>query len=177
MAVIEWEATARDVVVNVATPLAMVPVPMFVVPSLKVTVPDAVAGNTVAVNVTDAPNVEGFSEDVSVVPVGACVTVCDTAEEVLTRSLESPLYVAVKECEPTEAVEKVRVATPPPTAPEPMGVDPSLKLTAPVAVEGDTVAVRVTDCPKVEGFTDEIRTVDVGSAVIEKDWLTGIAAV
>jgi hypothetical protein len=60
--------------VNVATPLAMVPVPMFVVPSLKVTVPDAVAGDTVAVNVTDAANVDGFSDDVSVVVVGTWLT-------------------------------------------------------------------------------------------------------
>ena len=40
---------------KVAFPLLMVPVPSALLPSLNVTVPVAVAGVTVAVNVTDAP--------------------------------------------------------------------------------------------------------------------------
>ena len=56
---------------KVATPPPIVPVPMVVAPSLKVVVPDAVEGETVAVNVTEAAKVDGFSEDVSVVVVGA----------------------------------------------------------------------------------------------------------
>ena len=63
---------------------------MVAAPSLKVTVPDAVEGETVAVNVTDAAKVEGFSDDVSVV-VMAQFTTWVTAEEVLVRSLVSPL--------------------------------------------------------------------------------------
>jgi len=46
-----------------------VPVPRVVVPFLKVTVPVAVDGDTVAVNVTEEPYVDGFSEDASVVVV------------------------------------------------------------------------------------------------------------
>jgi hypothetical protein len=42
-------------VLNVALPLLSVPVPNVVVPSLNVTVPVAADGETVAVNVTDAP--------------------------------------------------------------------------------------------------------------------------
>ena len=44
---------------------------------------------------------------------------------------------------------------------------PSLNATLPVAVPAlpAIVAVRVTDCPKVEGFTDEVKVVvDVESA-------------
>jgi hypothetical protein len=45
-------------------------------------------------------------------------------------------------------------------------VDPSLKITLPFGVPppGDcalTIAVKVTLCPKVEGFGDAVRTVDV----------------
>ncbi len=43
---------------------------------------------------------------------------------------------------------------------------PSLKLTEPVAVPGAafaavTVAVRVINCPKLEGFDEELNIVDV----------------
>jgi len=68
-----------------------VPLPIAAPQSLNVTVPDAVAGETVVVNVTDTPKVDGFNDDVNVVAVGAGVTVCDTAEEVLVRSFVSPL--------------------------------------------------------------------------------------
>jgi hypothetical protein len=73
----------REVVVKVATPLATVPEPSVVEPSRNVTVPEAVSGARVAVNVTDAPNVEGFSDDVRVVVVAALLTTCETAEDVL----------------------------------------------------------------------------------------------
>jgi len=49
-----------------ALPPLMVPVPNVVLPSVKVTVPVAVSGPTVAVNVTKAPREEGFREEVSV---------------------------------------------------------------------------------------------------------------
>jgi hypothetical protein len=50
----------------------------------------------------------------------------------------------------------------------PSVVDPSVKITLPVGVPppGDcalTVAVNVTLCPKVEGFGDAVRTVDVAA--------------
>ena len=54
---------------NVALPLLSVPVPSVVAPSLKVTVPVGVppVEVTVAVNVTAAPNVEGFRDEANAV--------------------------------------------------------------------------------------------------------------
>jgi hypothetical protein len=57
-------------------PLLIVPVPSVVVPSLNVTVPVAVVGDKVAVNVTDVPNPDGFADEASVVVVVALLTVC-----------------------------------------------------------------------------------------------------
>ena len=67
-------ATDNDELLNVATPALSVPVPRVVAPSLNVTVPVAVplpgaTAATVAVNVTDWPNTDGFTEDVKVVVV------------------------------------------------------------------------------------------------------------
>jgi hypothetical protein len=53
--VIEFEPTASVEVAYVACPLLSVPVPRVVLPSMKVTVPVAVDGVTVAVKVTEAP--------------------------------------------------------------------------------------------------------------------------
>jgi len=53
--VIECDPAIRLDVVNVALPLLTGPVPRVVLPSLKVTVPVAADGETVAVNVTDEP--------------------------------------------------------------------------------------------------------------------------
>lgn len=69
-----WVPEARVVVENVAFPLVRDLVAKVVTPSLNVTLPDGVpevAGVTVAVNVTDAPNVEGFSDEVTAVVVPA----------------------------------------------------------------------------------------------------------
>jgi hypothetical protein len=53
--VIECDPAVSVDVLKVALPLLSVPVPNVVVPSLNVTVPVAADGETVAVNVTDAP--------------------------------------------------------------------------------------------------------------------------
>jgi hypothetical protein len=66
-------AGSEDVVI-VATPFAIDGVPMRAEPFVKVTVPLAVAGS-MAVNVTDCSNVEGFSEDVRVTEGEALFTV------------------------------------------------------------------------------------------------------
>lgn len=83
-AVIGCVATASVDVVSVAvvTPPVVdnVPVPINVLPSVKLTVPVGavpVPGVTVAVSVTDAPNVDGLSELFSVVVVVAWLTVTD----------------------------------------------------------------------------------------------------
>ena len=72
---IECVATERAVVANVATPPGTILlVPILLAPSKNVTVPVAVEGEVAALNVTLAPNVDGFNEDVSVVVVGALLT-------------------------------------------------------------------------------------------------------
>ena len=85
--------TGNVVVVKVATPPLRVPVPKVVVPFLKVTVPVGVApvdAATVAVKVTDAPVVNGFSDDLRVVVVGEVLTTCVSVEEVLVTSVALP---------------------------------------------------------------------------------------
>ena len=73
-----------------ALPLALVPVPRVVVPSLNVTVPAAAEGETVAVKVTDAPNPDGFADEASVTVVFALFTVCVSTEDVVVLSFPSP---------------------------------------------------------------------------------------
>ena len=59
--------------VATSMPLAMLAEPINVAPSKKFTVPAGVpeAELTVALSVTDCPNVEGFKEDANVVVVAA----------------------------------------------------------------------------------------------------------
>ena len=59
--------------------------------TLNVTVPVADACETVAVNVTDWPNTEGFTEDANVVVVLAWLTVCAKSGEVLPVKLAALL--------------------------------------------------------------------------------------
>jgi len=88
--VIECDPNASVAVLYVATPLLSVPVPSVVLPSLKVTVPVAVAGETVAVNVTEEPNDDGFADEASEVVVAIWFTVWVSVEDVLLLSLVSP---------------------------------------------------------------------------------------
>jgi len=68
------------VVVRVAIPLLIGPVPSVVAPSLKVTVPVA-PDVTVAVKITLAPNVDGFSEETRATVLEALLTSWDTGAE------------------------------------------------------------------------------------------------
>ena len=77
---IEWVPTESVLTVRVATPLLMVPVPIDVAPSSKVTVPVAPAV-TVAVKVTLAPKVDGLGEDARVTVGVALFTTWETAVE------------------------------------------------------------------------------------------------
>jgi hypothetical protein len=79
----ECEATDSVEVLYVAFPPLSVRVPSVVLPSLNVTVPVAAEGVTVAVNVTEVPKPEGFSDDVTVVVDVALFTVCVRVVEVL----------------------------------------------------------------------------------------------
>ena len=68
------------------------------------------------------------------------------------------------ECEPVVSVDVDSVACPALSVPVPMVVVPSRNATVPVGVELPlTVAVKVTVWPAVDGFTDEITTVLVGT--------------
>ena len=56
----------------------------------------------------------------------------------------------------------LNVAVPPAeSVPVPSVVVPSRNVTEPVAVLGVTVAVNVTLCPKIDGFRDDVKAVEV----------------
>ena len=59
------------------------------------------------------------------------------------------------ECEPGARLTGVRVAVPPDSVLVPSVVEPSLNVTVPVALLGETAAVNVTGWPNTEGLTDE----------------------
>jgi hypothetical protein len=94
-------------------------------------------------------------------------TVCVKVEDVLVKKLELPPYTAVIECGEALAVsaDVVNVAVPALRAVDPSVVAPSLNVTVPVGEPpngpGATLAVKVTDWPKVEGFGDELKNVCV----------------
>ncbi len=146
-AVIECDPTANAAVLYVALPLLIVPVPSVVLPSVNVTVPVAVEGETVAVNVTDEPYVDGFADEANITVVLALFTVWVNTEDVLLLSFVSPPYEAVIEFDPTASVEVLYVAIPLLIVPVPNVVLPFLNVTVPVAVAGESVAVNVTELP------------------------------
>ena len=85
--------TGKVVVVNLAFPALSVPDPNAVVPFINFTVPVGVplnCGSTVAVNVTDCPNLDGFSDDPTVIVVVAGKMTWLTAVDVLGANDESP---------------------------------------------------------------------------------------
>jgi hypothetical protein len=87
--------TASEEVVNVALPELKVAVARVDAPSRKVTVPVGVpdpgaTALTVAVNVTDCPNSDGFTDEVTVVELLSLFTVCVIAAEVLLLKFVSP---------------------------------------------------------------------------------------
>jgi hypothetical protein len=89
----EWVPPASVEVVNVAFPAVSATVPSTFVPSLNATVPvgvPEVAGFTVAVNVTDCPTADGFSEDATTVDDNALFTVCVSFGEALAVKFASP---------------------------------------------------------------------------------------
>ena len=89
------------------------------------------------------------------------------AADVLAAKLLSPPYTAVIEWLPTDSDEVVNVACPFAYAycvPVPIGVVPSKNCTVPVGapvVELKTVAVKVTDRPKVAGFRDDATVTEL----------------
>jgi glutamine amidotransferase PdxT len=77
-------------VLYAAFPVLIVPVPSVVLPSMKVTVPVTFVGDMAAVNLTEAPYVEGFADEVSVTVGLAWSTVWVSAGEMLALSFVSP---------------------------------------------------------------------------------------
>ena len=85
----------RLVVVKDVIPLLRLPVPSVEVPFKKVTVPvgNPVPGDTaptVAVNVTDSPDVLGLTLELKAVLVLAWCTTWETADELLAMKFASP---------------------------------------------------------------------------------------
>jgi hypothetical protein len=146
-AVIKFDPTASVDVLYVAIPPLIVAVPSVVPAFLNVTVPVAVVGESAAMNVTEIPYVDGFADEVSVTVVLTLFTVWVSAEDVLLLSFVSPPYAAVIEFDPTASVEVLYVAVPLLIVPVPKVALPFLNVTVPVAVEGESVAVNVTELP------------------------------
>ena len=95
-------------------------------------------------------------------------TVCVIDGDMLPVKFESPLYSAVIVWTPGISDDIAHCVLPDisamPVHPA-MSVPPSLKVTVPVGALGNslslTVAVKVTDCPKTEGFSEDITFVVV----------------
>jgi hypothetical protein len=159
-ATIECDPRASVAVLNTAVPALTAAVPSTEAPSEKVTVPVAAPPlvETLAVNITLAPNVLGFKLDASVVVLVAICTSWLSPAEVLPTSFASPPYAANSVCCPTASVEVVKVATPlafstplpSVTAPAPK---PSVNVIVPVAIPPfpTTFAVNVNVVPAIDG--------------------------
>jgi hypothetical protein len=160
-------------VVYFATPPLGVTTSSTEVPSLNVTVPVGVPPNsplTVAVKVTDCPDLDGFSDDVSAVVVVAVATLWVNSPDVLPAKFASPLYFAANTLAPASRVEGEKLAVPLLSAAVPKDTTKLVSgtqyqnVTVPVAVPPYcpvTLAVSVTGCPKMDGFFDELSTVVV----------------
>ena len=134
--------------------------------------PVAVDGDTVAVKVTESPNVDGFLPDPTPVVVVSGLTTCARVLELLPSSLMSPPYTAEMLCEPPLNNDVVSVAVPELSVPVPRLVTPSKKVTVPVAVDGATVAVKVMESPNVDGFSPDATTIVVLPGVTA--WLRAV---
>src|SRR5437868_1826881 len=97
----EWLPVENGAVASVADPPQTAEVPRSAAPSRNCTVPVAADGETVAVSVTDCPNADGLTEELTLTVAVALTTVCVHAAAVLPMKLPSPLYTAVIECVPT----------------------------------------------------------------------------
>jgi len=144
--VIGCEPIARDDVVKVATPAALIaPVPRTVEPSRKVIVPVAPAV-TDAVKVIGVLAADGLAEETSVTVGAVFPTVTVVAGEVAGLLFASPGVLAVMESLPSGRFDTVIVATPPTTGAVPIVVPPLLNVTGPETPVG-TVSVIVTGAP------------------------------
>ena len=148
------------VVLRLAMPAFSVTVPRTAAPFLNVTVPVGVPDEdeTVALKATAWPYVEGFGEEISATALAAGFTTWLRIEEALPAKLAFPLYTAVMAFVPGVSVVVVILAEPPVRVTVPSAAVPFLNVTVPAGVpeEEETVAVKVTACPYVEGFGEDI---------------------
>ena len=93
------------------------------------------------------------------------LTVCTNCAEVLLRNLSPPVYFAVSVCFPTVSVEILGLAVPFVKVPSQILVEPCSSTTEPCGVvpgySGVTEIVKITACPEVDGFTEELSVVVV----------------
>lgn len=131
---------ARLVALKLATPLAIVPVPRVLLPSLNVTVPVPAVFASVAVKIVALPYeiVVGFALTLTAsLAVFTCTVIALLADPV---KFASPLYTAVIEWLPPISAVALNIAVPLLTVPVPSVAAPSLNVTVPVA-PAVTVAV------------------------------------
>jgi hypothetical protein len=136
---------------------------------------------TVAEKVTDCPRTDGFTEEVTVVEVGAGLTVWPRFPELPLKFPSLFVYTALTVCgDPLTLRVAVALLVAVAAVPEPESGTaapndtPSTKnWTVPVGVAVlmptpavlATVAEKVTDCPKIDGFTEEVTVVEVGAGL------------
>jgi hypothetical protein len=150
--------------VSDATPPLSGALPSNVAPSKNCILPVAVEGETVAMNVTGCPLLDGLRLDVNVVVVLALFTVCEIPVDVLLLNVLLPLYRAVIVCVPADRLDTESVAKPlASSADDPRVVAPSRNVTVPVGVPDElpTKAVNPTLCPYVDEFGCDVSDVVV----------------
>lgn len=156
--------------------------PIVLPPSLKVIVPVAELGATVAVSVIACPDPAVPEEDASVTVV-ACscappTRICTTLE-VDEASVESPAYEAVMLCVPAESDDIVKLAAPLARVAEAREVEPSIKLTVPDGVgplAAETVTLKVSDCPALICVAEADSEVVVAEAAVAAGCTTNKSA-
>jgi hypothetical protein len=147
-------------------PLLVIAVPSTVAPYLNVTVSPSgmmpLVEDTVAVKVTADPRIDGFGDDVNTVVVVYLLTVCLTVPE-LVMKVASPTYTAAIVNEPAASDDVLNIACPAIVVAVPSTAAPFLNVTvSPSGIRPpaeDRVAVKVTDDPRVDGFSDDVSTV------------------
>jgi len=87
----EWEPPASVEMVTDAVPMLRGEKPMTLAPSFKVTVPVAAGLDSVAVNRTPCPGIEGFGSEARLTITAAWFTVWVRTDDVLGAQLTSPV--------------------------------------------------------------------------------------
>lgn len=130
----------------------------------KITVPFAIFGKIVAVKVMAWSKTIDVAFELNKVVVEEAVawfTVCTSTALVLPMWFVSPRYMTDMSCTPADNDGMVNVDVPEDIVPVPSSVTPSMNVTVPLAEDGDTVAVNVTDWSVVDGLLEDKSVVVV----------------